>query len=135
MNSFINDLRNAMLQLHKALLDAERLTYQESFGPIRSPHHFLQLLTGDPHFAWLRPLSTHVVIIDEAMDAKVPPTPEAIEGLIQEAVLVLATIQESKAFSFRYQAAMQSTPDVVLAHARIVDLLSRRPPAALQSTD
>src|SRR2546429_6774654 len=55
------DLRNALLSLHKALVDSERVSYEQAIGAIQSPNHFLQLLTRDPWFAWLHPLSQLIV--------------------------------------------------------------------------
>ena len=46
-------LREALLHLHKALVDSERVSYEQTVGTIPSPNHFLQLLTNDPWFAWL----------------------------------------------------------------------------------
>src|SRR5574341_1384582 len=64
------ELHDALLRLHKVLLDSERAVYEKEFGPIRSPNHFFQLLTNDPWFAWLRPISQLIVAIDETLDAE-----------------------------------------------------------------
>lgn len=48
------ELHDALLHLHKVLLDSERAVYEATVGPIHSPNHFFQMLTGDPWFAWLR---------------------------------------------------------------------------------
>ena len=44
-------LREALLALHKALVDSERISYEQNLGTIPSPNHFLKLLTDDPWFA------------------------------------------------------------------------------------
>jgi len=41
-------LRNALLHLHKTLLESERASYEAGVGKISSPYRFLQLLTNDP---------------------------------------------------------------------------------------
>jgi len=38
------ELREALLRLHKALIESERAGYEKTFGKIVSPFHFLQLL-------------------------------------------------------------------------------------------
>ena len=48
----LQELRDALLDLHKTLIDSERTVYETNVGPIKSPHHFLQLLSSDPWFAW-----------------------------------------------------------------------------------
>ena len=55
----LEEIRQALLTLHKALVDSERITYEQTVGPIQSPNHFLQLLTRDPWFGWLQPLTTY----------------------------------------------------------------------------
>ena len=43
------ELHDALLHLHKVLLDSERAVYEATVGPIRSPNHFFQLPAGaDP---------------------------------------------------------------------------------------
>jgi hypothetical protein len=64
------ELHAALVKLHKALLDSERQVYEKNIGRIQSPNHFFQLLTSDPFFAWLRPISQLIVAIDETLDAK-----------------------------------------------------------------
>src|SRR5690242_19873508 len=76
-------LRVPLLALHKTLVDSERIEYEKTIGKIRSPNHFLQLLTSDPWFAWLSPLSQLIVSIDEALDGKEPLTAAAVEALVQ----------------------------------------------------
>ena len=85
------DLRNgASSALHKTLLDGERRTYERVHGPIGSPGAFLQLLLNDPWFAWLRPMTSLVVVIDEALAAKEPVTEQAARQFSAEAKLMLS---------------------------------------------
>ncbi|MEY4327043.1 MAG: hypothetical protein RIS24_3214 [Verrucomicrobiota bacterium] len=72
----LQKLREALLQLHKTLVDSERVGYEAAMGPIPSPNHFLRLLSGDPWFAWLLPLSRLIVTIDEALDRRIPLSPK-----------------------------------------------------------
>lgn len=53
----LDQLFRALLRLHKALLDDERVSYERVHGRIPSNGAFLQLVLGDAWFAWLRPLS------------------------------------------------------------------------------
>ncbi|MET0585612.1 MAG: hypothetical protein ABW099_12085, partial [Candidatus Binatia bacterium] len=66
------EFHSALLKLHKALIESERVVYEREVGPINSPNHFFQLLTSEPWFAWLRPISQLIVAIDETLDAKEP---------------------------------------------------------------
>jgi len=70
------ELHSALLKLHKALIDSERVVYEKEVGPIKSPNHFFQLLTSEPWFAWLRPISQLIVAIDETLDRTAQPQTE-----------------------------------------------------------
>ncbi|HZR15697.1 MAG TPA: hypothetical protein VFE51_00095 [Verrucomicrobiae bacterium] len=113
-------IRGPLLVLHKALVESERVEYEKTIGKIQSPNHFLQLLTNDPWFAWLSPLSQLIVSIDEALDAKEPATATEIEALLKESVRLLTPSEIGSGFSKHYFEAMQRDPDVVLAHGAVV---------------
>jgi hypothetical protein len=115
-------LRKAVLDLHKTLVDSERLGYEKHFGAIQSPNQFLQLLIQDPWFGWLQPLSLLIVSMDEALDAREPLTTEAVESLTREATRLLVAEEKSEGFPGHYFEALQRDPDVVLAHAEVTKL-------------
>ena len=121
----LTELRHALLKLHKTLVDSERIGYEQTIGKIKSPNHFLQLLTTDPWFAWLRPLSQLIVAMDEALDAEEPLTLANVEALVRQSDQMLVVSETSEGFSGHYHEALQRDPDVVLAHAEVVKL---RPP-------
>jgi hypothetical protein len=118
----LTELRHALLKLHKALVDSEKVGYEKTMGQIKSPNHFLQLLTKDPWFAWLHPLSQLIVAMDEALDAEEPLTPDKVDALVRQSDLLLVVSENSDGFSGHYYQALQRDPDVVLAHAEVVKL-------------
>ena len=113
----LTDLRLALLKLHKTLLDSERIGYEKTVGQIQSPNHFLQLVTNDPWFAWLHPLSLLIVAMDEALDAEEPLTAARVDALVQQSKGLLVASEDGEGFAGHYYEAMQRDPDVVLAHA------------------
>ena len=126
----LQELRDALLDLHKMLIDSERTVYETNVGPIKSPHHFLQLLSNDPWFAWLRPISQLIVAMDEALDADEPLTSDSVDALMNESVFLLLPAERRGEFGERYMAALQRDPHVVLAHAQVAKRIgSRKPPA------
>ncbi len=126
MKDRLAELRGALLDLHKALVDSERISYEKTIGGIRSPSHFLQLLTEDPWFAWLHPVSQLIVTMDEALDGKGPLTTEIADALVQQARVLLVASETGEGFARHYFDALQRDPDVVLAHAAVVKLYSPR---------
>src|SRR3990170_61324 len=124
------DFRHALLDLHKTLIDSERAVYEADVGPVQSPHHFFQLLTNDPWFAWLRPISQLIVVIDEVLDAQEPLTDNSIDAVMMESVFLLVPAKSEGAFSTRYLAALQRDPAVVLAHAQVAKRIPAGKPRA-----
>lgn len=120
-------LREALLQLHKALLESERISYEAAFGHIASPYQFLHLLNNDPWFAWLAPVTQLVALVDETLDGKEPLTAAAVEALIRQAGSLLVATAEGEGFSRHYDEALQRSPDVILAHATAAKLIRAKP--------
>jgi hypothetical protein len=126
----LSALRDALLNLHKTLIDSERVVYERDVGPIQSPNHFFQLLTNDPWFAWLRPISQLIVAIDETLDAKEPLTNVSVDALMRQSVFLLVPAQSSGDFPERYVAALQRDPRVILAHAQVAKRIGSGKPHA-----
>lgn len=123
MSQQLPELRNALLHLHKTLVDSERVSYEQTMGTIPSPNHFLQLLTSDPWFAWLHPLSLLIVAMDQAIDSKRNPlTPADAEALIKQAQQLLVASEDGEGFPKHYFDALQRDPGVILAHAQAAKL-------------
>jgi len=122
----LEELRHELLALHKALVDAERVTYEKTVGTIQSPSHFLQLLTTDPWFAWLQPLSQLIVSLDELEEAEEPLTAAVVEGAVKNARRLLAPSETGEGFGRHYFDALQADAEVVIAHADVMQLLGRQ---------
>lgn len=116
-------LREALLNLHKALLDSERISYEASFGHITSPYQFLHLVTHDPWFAWLAPVTRLITTTDEMLEAKEPLTADGVDAIAREAGALLVASAEGKGFSRHYDEALQRSPEVILAHAAAAKLI------------
>jgi hypothetical protein len=118
MSHHLPELREALLTLHKTLVDSERISYEQTIGTIPSPNHFLQLLTSDPWFAWLHPLSQLIVTMDQALDSKRKPLTDAdADELLKQTRQLLVASEEGEGFPKHYFDALQRDPAVVLDHA------------------
>ncbi|MDB6056359.1 MAG: uncharacterized protein JWO95_203 [Verrucomicrobiales bacterium] len=118
----LTDLRTSLLSLHKTLVESERAEYEHTVAKITSPNHFLHLLTTDPWFAWLSPLSQLIVSIDEALDSEEPLTQARVETLVKESAALLVASETGEGFAQNYFEALQRDPDVVLAQGQITKL-------------
>jgi hypothetical protein len=126
----LNELRGALLELHKVLLASERASYEQAFGKIGSSPRFLQLVTDDPWFVWLQPMTRLIATIDERLDDKEPLTISAMEALVGRIKSLLMPTPEGNGFSSHYDVALQRDPDLVYAHACVFKMIrsqARRP--------
>jgi hypothetical protein len=120
----LTELREAMLPLHKALLESERITYEATFGKIQSPFQFLKLVTSDPWFTWLAPMTRLITVMDEMLDAKKEPlTAAGVEAVAERVKTLLVATEGGEGFSRHYDEALQRNPDVILAHAAVAKLI------------
>jgi hypothetical protein len=119
----LDHLSRALLRLHKALLDDERVSYERVHGRIPSNGAFLQLVLGDAWFAWLRPLSQVMAKLDELGEEDKSPDGLDTTTLIASIRTLLTPSEEGTGFGRHYYEALQREPDVVLAHAAVRTLL------------
>jgi hypothetical protein len=121
----LNNLFSALLRLHKALLDDERVSYERVHGRIPSNGAFLQLVLNDAWFSWLRPLSQLIAKLDELSESTDPTPCEAIPALLESVQTLLIPTEEGEGFGRQYYDALQRNPDAVLAHAAVRTLLKQ----------
>lgn len=124
----LDDLSRALLRLHKALLDAERLSYERVHGRIASNGAFLQLVLGDSWFAWLRPLSHSITKLDELAEEDRTASGAEITELLTSLRSLLTPSEAGEGFGRHYYDALQRNPDVVLEHAAVKTLLLQAVP-------
>lgn len=115
----LRDLRGRLLHLHKVLLDDTRVAYEMDRGRVGSSASLLQLVIGDPWFAWLHALSELVVRIDQTAEPDSPATDADAAALIDQVEQLLTASETGEGFSRRYFEALQRQPAVVLAHADV----------------
>ena len=117
------DLRAALQQLHKALLASERMSYETSFGVTLSAYDFLHLLTSDPWFAWLAPVTHLLAEMDSRLDDKNFLALTEIQTLGQRTKALLTPTENGEGFSRQYDEVLQRDPDVLFAHVAMSKLL------------
>ena len=122
MNEQLQRLRTPLLNLHKTLLNFERINYEKVNGNV-TPNQLLNLLLQDQQFAWLHVISELIVRIDELLDSKEQLKEEEIESIIQEGRKLLTPVEISEEFGRKYQYALQQDPNVVMAHQEVRDSL------------
>jgi len=124
--SRLREVRQALLRLHKILLEFERNAYERSRGRIENSYEYLQLVMWDPWFAWLHSISELIVQIDELFDADEPLSESDALALTEQTRHLLTASEYGSLFQRKYFKALQGSPDVVLAHSSVVKLLGRK---------
>ena len=123
----LTDLRQALLHLHKTLLDWERVSYERIHGRVSS-HDLLQAVFSDPQFAWLRPFSELIVHIDETLEHASPEEPGDVAAIVDRARALVSPDEARDAHAQRYHEALQAHPDAVLAHRAVTLVLKPAKP-------
>lgn len=118
-------VREALLNLHKTLLHVERRRYERLVGPVANEFEFFRLASSDPSFAWIGPLTTLIVQIDEQVASKEPITVGAVDALFVETRAVIASSADT-AFKVEYNQLLQDNPELVMRHSAVMQAL---PPA------
>ena len=99
-----------LLELHSALLDITRAEYEREHGAIQGSSAYLQLVTGDPAFAWLRPLSRLIVDLDDK---------DALAAAGGPRKLAESLFSAPNAFYERYAPTLREMENVVLIHGDV----------------
>ena len=108
--SSASELRHALLELHGAIVAAERETFERKWGRVQASE-FLHQLIEDEGWSWLRPLSALIVQFDAPADEA--PTEEALRA---EARKLLRPDASGTPFQQRYVSLLQERPEIAYAH-------------------
>ena len=107
----VQNVREHLLELHRALVNEERLSYEREHGKITAGE-FLGVLIRDDAFAWLRPMTQLIVELD---DPELAGTTDwsTWQARIRD---LLRPDSEGNEFQRHYDALMQRSPEVGLVH-------------------
>ena len=106
----LKEIRNRFLRFHKILLDWDRAQYEREFGVVTSGK-FLEMLLGDPRFAWLRTISTLIVRIDETFDLDDGMSNEMLEDFYEETRNLFDDSDEYSEFKQKLATALPENPE------------------------
>ena len=108
----MNEIRQALLHLHRVLLNSQRLQ-AERFGGRMTAAELLQAATDDLRFDWLKQLSAVITALDEAL---ADDDDAGAQAAVAQARALLDPPDPDTPFGARYLHALQDDPDAVLAH-------------------
>jgi hypothetical protein len=116
----LEQLTAALRELHRRLIDVAKVEYERARGPIGGPGALLQLLMGDPAFAWLRPLSGLMADLDALLDGQGPiSSADAAAARAEVEGLLAEPAARDTPFTPAYLDVLQCEPGVIPEHARV----------------
>jgi hypothetical protein len=118
MAADLGRLIEAVLSLHRALIDVAKREYERANGPVGNPYALFALLTQDASFQWLQPMTRLIVELEELRDRKGAPAVEEEVLAASERVRVLLASTEG-GFNARLAEALDSHQGALAAHGRL----------------
>ena len=126
--SGFDTLRSALLELHKTLLDAQRVRYEREHGRVESRGELLDLVLRDESFEWLRVLSALIAQLDELtatdkVDDKSGDAGAEMRSVIDK-LRALVRFEGNHGFTDPYREIIEAVPDALVAHVQLSRLLA-----------
>jgi len=121
--STLREISRLLLPLHRSLIEAARGDFAFAYQPVEKPSHLLQLLNEHPFFAWLKPMTSLIVDIDEMSRTDFEPV--QYEEIVKR-VESLVGNGANAGFTAHYVPMLQRDVDVAIAHAALRQALGRR---------
>jgi hypothetical protein len=127
--AFIEGLRHSVLDLHKALMDAQRIRYEREHGRIATSGEFLGLVLEHPAFAWLRTLSALIARVDEWLESQEEAPDDEGPGLAAALRELIERDGKHEVFSKPYWEIVNADPAALVEHVKVWRLLesARKP--------
>jgi hypothetical protein len=124
----VDEVRHALLALHKSMIDAQRVDYERDHGRIGSAGEFLGLVLEHPEFGWIRELSALIAQVDEWSDDSDQASGEELDAIF-DALRRLVQAGGEGEFNRKYWQMAEATPDVLVGHVKLWRLLGPNPVA------
>jgi hypothetical protein len=119
----LDRLRQALLRLHKTLLDAQRIRYEREHGRVESRGELLELVLQDPSFEWLRVLSALIAGLDELSAVDDKDVSAELLAVINR-LRTLVRFEGNVGFTAPYREIIEAVPDALVAHVQLSRLLA-----------
>jgi len=119
----LDKLRHALLELHKTLLDAQRIRYEREYGRVESRGELLDLVLRDTSFEWLRVLSALIAGLDELAAVDDRDVSGEMRGVIDK-LHALVRFEGNSGFTDPYREIIEAVPDALVAHVQLSRLLA-----------
>lgn len=123
MTRDLDALRPALLELHRTLLDAQRIRYEREYGRVESRGELLDLVLRDASFEWLRVLSALIAGLDELAAVDDRDVSGEMRAVIDK-LRALVRFEGNSGFTDPYREIIEAVPDALVAHVQLSRLLA-----------
>jgi hypothetical protein len=114
----VERLRHVLLELHRALIDVQRIEYERARGRIETRGEFLGLVLNHPEFEWIRALSALIAQLDEWAEDTAAESEPGLEGIVEGLRSLIRRDGANAAFTARYWKMVEDDPAVTVAHVK-----------------
>lgn len=115
-------ISKALIPLHRALIENARLDFVDAGHRVDSPGHLLRLLSEEPFFDWLRPLTSLIVDIDETATRDFDES--HLASLVARIDRLFGATQDAE-FAAKYLPILHRDFDVATNHGAIRVMLTK----------
>src|SRR6185503_17357187 len=119
----LDELRGALLELHKAILHAQQVLYEREHGRVESSGELLQLVVRHPDFAWIRALSALIAQLDTWAESESTARDQEIASVLAALHTLIQPDGTNAEFTTRYWALLEAVPEALVAHVRLWRLI------------
>jgi hypothetical protein len=121
LRAALRDTSKQLMTLHRHLINAAKDDFAFATGAMPAPTELLRLLTDDPFFGWLKPMTALIVEIDEM--ARVDFEPEGARDIGRRLQAMFGATEGD--FATHYVPILQREVDVTIAHAALRGVMGR----------
>lgn len=123
--SRVDEVRHALLRLHKGMIDAQRISYERAHGRIETTTEFLGIVLEHPEFEWIRALSALIAQLDEWREEAETASDQGFEDILSAVRSLLQRDGRNVKFTRRYWEMVESTPEVLVDHVKLWRMLEK----------
>lgn len=116
LRAALREISKILIPLHRNLIDEAKSDYVFAYEVVASPTHLLKLLKEHPFFAWLKPITSLIVDIDEL--ARVDFHADDIASIFDRINRLFGHESEAD-FAAHYIPILQNNIDVAMAHGAL----------------
>ena len=118
----VEGVRHAMLELHRRLIDAQRIQYEKLHGRVETASEFLGLVLAHGDFEWIRLLSALMAQLDEWRESE-RRDPAELDAILAALRQLLQKDGPNAEFSRKYWEMVEGTPAVLIDHVKLTRIL------------